>query len=100
MAGVRVTTQHKLVVFVVWMKKRREVKSRGRKIIRWGECRGNVVIEYRERMRARYEQLSEGAEGLEEEWKKYREVFIGIAEVLCGRMSGKDASSKDRNQVW
>ena len=45
-------------------------------------------------------QLSKEAEGLEEEWKKYEEVFMGIAEVLCGRTSGKGASSRDRNQVW
>ena len=44
--GEQVTTQHKPVVFVVWVKKRRAVKSRALKIIRWGKCRGNVVIEY------------------------------------------------------
>ena len=50
-------------------------------------------------MSARYDQLSEEAEGLEEEWKQYREAFRGIGEVLCGRMSGKGALSKDGNQV-
>ena len=35
-AGDHVTTQHKPVVFVVRMKKRREAKSRGQNIIRWG----------------------------------------------------------------
>ena len=35
-AGEHVTTQHKLVVFLAWMKKRREVKSRGHKIMRSG----------------------------------------------------------------
>ena len=43
MAGEPVTTQHKPVVFVVWMKTRMEIKRRGRKVIRWGKCRGNVV---------------------------------------------------------
>ena len=43
-AGEHVTMQHKPVVFVVQMKKRREVKSRGLKIIRWGKCQGNIVI--------------------------------------------------------
>ena len=41
----------------------------------------------------------EEVEGLEE-WKKCGEAFRGIAEVLCGRTSGKGASSRDRNQVW
>ena len=31
--GEHTTTQHKPLVFVLWMEKRREVKSRGRKII-------------------------------------------------------------------
>ena len=50
-------------------RERRDVKSRGWKFIRWGMYRGNVVIEHKERLRARYEQLSEEVEGLEE-WKK------------------------------
>ena len=50
-------------------------------------------------MRARYEELSEEAEGLEE-WKKCREAFRGTEEALFGRTSGKDASSRDRYQVW
>ena len=61
--GEHVTTQRKPVVFMVWMEKRREVKSRGRKIIRWRKCRGNVIIEYKERMRARYDQLNEEVVG-------------------------------------
>ena len=91
--------QHKPVVFVVWMKNRRKVKSRGQKSIMWGKCRGNIIMEYTERLGARYEKLSEEAEGLEE-WKKYGEEFRGIAEVLYGKMSGKGSSSGDRNQVW
>ena len=51
-------------------------------------------------MRASSEQLREEAGGLEEEWKKYGEAIRGIAEVLCGRTSGKGALSRDRNQVW
>ena len=31
---------------------------------------------------------------------KYGEAFRGIAGVLCGRTSGKGASSSDRNLVW
>ena len=78
-AGEHVTTQHKPVVLVVWMEKRRKVKSRGRKIIRFGKCRGNVLIEDKERLRARYEQLSEEVEGLEE---GVEEVWRGV-KVNC-----------------
>ena len=70
MAGGHVTTQHKPLVFVVWMKKRREVHGRGLKSIRLGMFSGNIVIEYKERLRAQYDQLSEEEKGLGEEWKK------------------------------
>ena len=59
------------------MDEEKEVKSRDQKIIRWGKGRGNVLEEYKERLRARYEQLSEEVESLEEEWKKYGEAFWG-----------------------
>ena len=49
-------------------------------------------------MRAKYEELSEEVGGLEEEWKKYKEVFLGAAEELCGRTSGKGGVSKNSNQ--
>ena len=82
------------------MKKRKEVKSSGRNVIRWGSVGGNIIVEYKEKLRARYEQLSEEVECLEEEWNKYGEAFRGIAEFLCTRTSGKGVSSRDRNQVW
>ena len=65
MQGSGVATQHKPVVFLVQMKKRREVKSRDQKIIRWESIWGNVG-ECKERIRSKYEQLSEEAQGLEE----------------------------------
>ena len=58
MVGEHVTTQHKLL-FVICMKKRKEVKSMGQKMIRWGECRDIIVIEYKKRLKARYEELGE-----------------------------------------
>ena len=68
-AGEHVTTQHKLVVFVVWMEKRRKVQSRCRKIIRWGKCRGNAVVEYKERMRATSSRSRRFEGGVEEVWR-------------------------------
>ena len=38
-----------------------------------------------ERMTVKYEELSEEVGGLEEEWKKYKEAFVGVAKDLCGR---------------
>ena len=50
------------MVFVIYIKKRREVKSRGRKMIMWRKYRDNVAVEYKERMRVRYEEISKEAE--------------------------------------
>ena len=85
-------------LWYLWYGWRKRGRLRGWKIIRWGKCWGNMLME-EYGVRERYEQLSKEAEGLEEECKKYGEAFRGIAEVLCGRTSGKGASSRDRNQV-
>ena len=64
-AGEHVTIQHKPAVFVVYLKKRREVKSWDRKMIKLEKCRDNATKEYKERMWDRYEELSEEPEGVE-----------------------------------
>ena len=51
-------------------------------------------------MTVKYEELSEEVGGLEEEWKKYKEAFVGAAEELCGRTSGKGGMSMSSNQGW
>ena len=50
-------------------------------------------------MTVKYEELSEEVGGLEEEWKKYK-AFVGAAEELCGRTSGKGGVSRSCNQEW
>ena len=95
-----VTTHHKHVVFVVCLHKQNLVKNTGWKMISWRKCRDNIAVDGVEgkSVRTKYEECSKEAEGLEE-WKKYGEVFRGIAEALCGLPSGKGASARDRNQV-
>ena len=51
-------------------------------------------------MTVKYEELSEEVGGLEEEWKKYKEAFVGAADELCGRTSGKGGMSRSSNQGW
>ena len=51
-------------------------------------------------MTVKYDELSEEVGGLEEEWKKYKEAFVGAAEELCGRTSGKGGMSRSSNQGW
>ena len=76
-AGEHVTTQHPLVVFVVCIERRKDIKRSGWKMFQWGKWSGNAVMEYKERMRARYDQLEE-AEGLEEWKKKSRRWSAGV----------------------
>ena len=51
-------------------------------------------------MTVKYKELSEEVGGLEEEWKKYKEAFVGAAEELRGRTSGKGEVSRSSNQGW
>ena len=51
-------------------------------------------------MTVKYEELSEEVGGLEEEWKKYKEAFVGVAEEICGRTLGKGGVSRSSNQGW
>ena len=100
MAGEHVTTQHKPVVSVVHMQKKKQTKTVCCKTIKWWRCKDNVAVEYKERATVKYEELSEEVGGLEEEWNKYKEAFVGAAEELCGRTSGKGAVSRSSNQGW
>ena len=48
-----------------------------------------MMVEYRERVRRKYQEL-DAEKGTEEgEWRQYRDAFVGVAEELCGRTSGK-----------
>ena len=55
---------------------------------------------YKEQVTVKYEQLIEEVGGLEEEWKKYKEAFVGAAAELCGRTSRKGGVSRNSNQGW
>ena len=35
---------------------------------------------------------------MEGEWRQYKDAFIGVAEELCDRMSGKGGTPRCRNQ--
>ena len=50
------------------------------------------------RVKIKYEELDTEVEAVEEEWKKYKDAFVGVAEEMCGRTSGKGGRLK--NQEW
>ena len=62
--------QHKPVVFVVRMQKKKQTKTVGRRTVEWWRCKDDVAVEYDERVTVKYEELIEEVDGVEEEWKK------------------------------
>ena len=100
LAGEYVTTQHKPVVFEVCMKKWKEKRTMGPKNIKWWTCNDEMMVEYREKVRRKYEELDAEKGTVEGEWRKYKDAFDRVAEELCGRTSGKGGTSGSRNQGW
>ena len=86
--GEHTTTQHKPVVFVVRMKRTKSNRIVGRKTIKWWKCIDGVAIEYRYRVKVKYEELGEEVDDVKEEWKKFKDAFVGNAEELCERSTG------------
>ena len=84
-----VTTQHKPIVFEVRMKKWKEKRTMGPKNIKWWKCKDEMMVEYRERVRRKYEELDADKGTVEGEWRQYKDAFVGVAEELCGRTSRK-----------
>ena len=59
-----------------------------------------MMVEYRERVRRVYKELDTEKGTVECEWKQYKNAFVGVAEELCGRTSGKGCTPRSRNQEW
>ena len=63
------------------------------------KCIYEVAMQYRERVKVEYEELGEEVDDVEEEWKKYKDAFVGNAEGLCGRSAGMGGKAR-QNQEW
>ena len=100
LAGEYVTTQHKPVVFEVRMKKWKEKRTMGQNNTKWWKCKDEMMVEYRERLRRKYEELDGEKGPVDGEWRHYKDAFVGVAEELCGRTSGKGGTPRSRNQGW
>ena len=66
----------------------------------WWKCKDGVMVEYRERINRKYEELYEEKGTVEGEWRQYKDAFVGVAEGLCGRTSGKGGTPRSINQGW
>ena len=47
------------------------------------------MAEYKERLRTTCEELDAKKATVKGEWRQYKDAFVGVAEELCGRTSGK-----------
>ena len=77
LAGDYVTTQNKSVAFKVRMKKWKEKRTKGPKNIKWWKCKDEMKVEYREKVRRKYEELDAEKGTVEGEWRQYKDAFVG-----------------------
>ena len=70
LAGEYVTTQHKPVLFEVRMKKWKETRTMGPNNIKCWKCKDDMMVEYRERVRRKYELLDAEKGTVEGEWRQ------------------------------
>ena len=82
------------------MKKWNEKRTMGPKDIKWWKCNDELMVEYRERVRRKYAEIDAEKGTVEGEWRQCKDAFVGMAEELCGRTSGKGGTPRNRNQGW
>ena len=68
--------------------------------IKLWKCKDDMPVEYRERVKRKYEELDAEKGTVEGEWRQYKDAFVEVAEELCGRTSGKGGTPRSRNQGW
>ena len=59
------------------MKKWKEKRSMGPNNIKWWKCKDEMVVEYRERVRRKYDELDAETGTVEGEWRKYKDSYFG-----------------------
>jgi len=99
-AGEHVTTQHKPIIFVIRLQKRNVMRELGQKVIKWWVCKDQVADDYKERVADSFNGLQEQVGSVEEEWGLFKLAFVGVAEQLCGRTTGKRGGSWKKSQMW
>ena len=82
------------------MKKWKEKRTMGPKNIKWWKCKHEMMVEYRERVRRKYEELDSEKGTVEGEWRQYTDTFVGVAEDLCGRTSWKGGTKDGGWKRW
>ena len=69
-------------------------------MIRWWKCEGDVTEKCKSEVDRLFRQLKEQREDVETEYTAFREGFVGTAEEICGRTSGKPTQSQKKKEQW
>ena len=81
------------------MKKWEEKRTMGLKHIKWWKCKDEMMVEYRERVRRKYEELDAEKGTVEGEWRQYKDAFVGWRRSCVAERQGKEvhreAETKD-----
>ena len=100
LAGEYVTSQHKPLVCETWIGRDKQRRRKQRQVIRWWKCEGEVMEKYKSEVDRKIRQRKEQREDVETEWTAFKEGFIGTAEEICGRTSGKPTQSRKKKEQW
>ena len=82
----------------IQMTKWKEKRAMGPTNIKWWKCKDEMMVDYRERVRRKYEALDAEKGTVEGEWRQYKDAFVGVAEELCGRTPWQVGTPICRNQ--
>ena len=77
LAGEYVTAQHKPIVVEVRMKKWEQKRTMEPNNSKWWKCKDDLIVEYRKRVRRKYEELDAEKGTVEGEWRLYKDAFVG-----------------------
>ena len=58
-----------------------------------------MMVEYRDRVRRKYEELDAAKGTVEGEWRQYKDASVEVAEELCGRTSGRYTNKQKQRMV-
>ena len=67
----------------------------GPKNIKWWRCKDEMMVEYRERVRRKYEEQNAKKGTVEGEWRKYKDAFDRVAEECRGKEVHREAQTED-----
>ena len=82
------------------MKKWKEKRTMGPKNVKWWKCKDRMMVENRERVSRKYEELDAEKRTVDGECRQYKDAFVGVAEKLCGCRGKEVHVLRSRDQGW